>query len=166
MLEQFHTVPLWLIVLCLGIVPAMFEELCFRGFLFGSLHAGSADNWTVVASAVLFGVFHEILFPGRLLPSTFLGFVLGWVRLRTGSVLPGMLLHALHNSLLLSVSYYRDALIERGWGVDEQEHLPFTWHAVAMVGVIVAVALLVASTRRSIARVSESSSIDPAANRC
>ena len=52
-------------------------------------------------SAVLFGVFHEVLFSGRLLPSTFLGLVLGFVRLRSGSVLPGIVLHVLHNGLLL-----------------------------------------------------------------
>ena len=113
----------------MAVVPAIFEELCFRGFLFGALRTRLDGLWTVIVSAVLFGVFHEMLFSGRLLPSTFLGLVLGWVRLRSGSVLPGMVLHALHNGLLLSVSYYRDELLARGWGVEEETHLPLTWHA-------------------------------------
>ena len=32
-----------------------------------------------------------------------MGLVLGWVSYRTGSVLPGMLLHVLHNTVLLTV---------------------------------------------------------------
>jgi uncharacterized membrane protein len=58
-----------------------------------------------------------------------------------------MLLHALHNGLLLSIIYFRDVLAERGWGVEEQENLPITWHAVAALGILLAVGLLIATTR-------------------
>ena len=119
-LDQFQILPLWFVILTLAIVPAIFEELCFRGFIFGALRSRLSGSATIAASAVLFGVFHEILSSGRMLPSTLLGLVLGWVRLRTRSVLPGMLLHALNNSLLLTVSYYRDELQRRGWGIEEQ----------------------------------------------
>jgi ABC-2 type transport system permease protein/sodium transport system permease protein len=101
--------------------------------------------WTVVASALIFGVFHELLFPGRLLASTFIGLVLGWVRLRTGSILPGILLHAIHNIVLLAIIYYRDELQARGWGIEEQTHLPLTWHALAVVGIAVGLALMLLS---------------------
>jgi ABC-2 type transport system permease protein/sodium transport system permease protein len=146
-LEQFQTVHLWLIVVTLAIVPAIFEELCFRGFIFGALRTRLTGLLTIVATALLFGVFHEILSPGRLLPSAFLGLVLGWVRMRSCSVWPGIVLHALNNSLLLTVSYYREDLQARGWGIEEQRHLPITWHAMALVGIIVGVGLLVATTR-------------------
>jgi sodium transport system permease protein len=149
MLDQFQTVPLWIIIVTLAIVPAIFEELCFRGFIFGALRTRLSGVHTIVASALLFGVFHEILSSGRLLPSTFLGLVLGWVRLRTRSVLPGMLLHAINNGLLLTVGYYQDELQTRGWGVEEQTHLPISWHASAAVGVIVGVGLLIIATTRA-----------------
>jgi ABC-2 type transport system permease protein/sodium transport system permease protein len=154
MLGQFQSVPWWLLVTTLAVAPAVFEELCFRGFLFGSLQRSFPKDWgatsdalTVTISALLFGVFHELLFPGRLLPSTFLGLALGWVRLRTASVIPGMLLHAVHNGLLLSIIYFRDVLTERGWGVEEQEHLPAVWHATAAVAIVVAIVMLIAATR-------------------
>ena len=76
MLEQIQSLPLGLILVTLAIVPAIFEELCFRGFIFGALQTRLTAVWTIVASALLFGVFHEILSPGRLLPSTFLGLAL------------------------------------------------------------------------------------------
>jgi ABC-2 type transport system permease protein/sodium transport system permease protein len=149
MIAQFRTVPLWLIITTMAVLPAVFEELCFRGFLFGALRTRLSGAWTVVASALVFGIFHEILFPGRLLPSTFLGLVLGWVRLRTGSILPGILLHALHNGLLLSIIYHQDELTSRGWGVQEQQHLPMLWQLTAAGVIVASVSLLIASTRRT-----------------
>jgi ABC-2 type transport system permease protein/sodium transport system permease protein len=147
MLEQLQTVPLWLVIATLAIIPAIFEELCFRGFIFGALRTRLTGPLAIIASALLFGIFHEILSPGRLLPSTFLGLVLGWVRFRTLSVWPCMLLHSLNNCLLLSVSYYHDELQARGWGIEEQRHLPITWHAMALVGIIVGIGVLVATTQ-------------------
>jgi ABC-2 type transport system permease protein/sodium transport system permease protein len=147
MIQQMREAPLWLVLVSMGLVPAVFEELCFRGFLFGALRTKLADDRTVIASSLLFGLFHEVLIPGRLLVSTFLGGVLGWVRLRSGSVLPGMLLHAIHNSLLLSIAHYRDEIIARGWGLQDSEHLPVLWLAGAAIGVLVAGGLLIASTR-------------------
>jgi ABC-2 type transport system permease protein/sodium transport system permease protein len=147
MLEQFQSLPLGLILVTLAIVPAIFEELCFRGFIFGALRTRLTAIWTIVASALLFGVFHEILSPGRLLPSTFLGLALGWVRWRSGSVWPCMLLHIMNNGLLMTISHYREDLQARGWGVEEQTHLPFTWHACAVAGIIAGATVIVVASR-------------------
>jgi ABC-2 type transport system permease protein/sodium transport system permease protein len=148
--DQLQTVSLWFILVTFAIIPAVSEELCFRGFIFGALRTRLSGAATIVASALLFGIFHEILYAGRLLPSTFLGLVLGWVRLRTRSVLPGMLLHALNNSLLLTVSYYREELQSNGWDIKEQWHLPISWHAIALLGIALGAGLLIATTRRTI----------------
>jgi ABC-2 type transport system permease protein/sodium transport system permease protein len=53
-----------------------------------------------------------------------------------------MLLHALHNGLLLVLAYYRDELTERGWGIQEQTHMPATWLALAAIGVVVGLSLV------------------------
>ncbi|HVT29985.1 MAG TPA: CPBP family intramembrane glutamic endopeptidase, partial [Lacipirellulaceae bacterium] len=105
--------------------------------------------WTVVATAVIFGVFHELFLPGRFLPSTFLGLFLGWVRLRSGSIFPGMVLHAFHNSLLLALIYYQDALVAHGWGIEEQMHLPLKWHLLALVAIAIGAGMLLATTSQS-----------------
>lgn len=149
LLEELQGVPLWMILLALAIVPAVCEEFFFRGFLFAALRSAITGWQTIVATAILFGLFHEVLGPGRFLASACLGLVLGWVRLRTGSVLPCMVLHMLHNGLLLSISYWREALEARDWDVAEQSHLPATWLAAATVGILVAATMLVISTRLS-----------------
>ena len=52
--------------------------------LFSSLRTVTTPWRTIVATAVLFGLFHvvagTVLAPERFLPSAFLGLVLGWVR--------------------------------------------------------------------------------------
>ncbi len=149
MIAEFPTLPLWQILVTMALVPAIFEEFCFRGFLFQAFRARLSGAWTVVVSAAIFGIFHELVLPGRLLSSTFIGLVLGWIRLRTGSIVPGILLHTLHNSLLLSVIYYQDELKARGWGFEEQKHLPLTWQALGLLGIVAGAGLLVLTTRRT-----------------
>jgi sodium transport system permease protein len=137
LVTQFQSLPLPFILLTVAIVPAVFEELCFRGFVFSALRQRMSGLWAVVASAVLFGCFHEVLSPGRLLSTTTLGVVLGLVRLRSGSIFATMLLHAVHNGVVLAIVHYRDALAARGFAANENLHLPLKWHALAVVGIIV-----------------------------
>jgi sodium transport system permease protein len=164
MLNQFHAVPLPLILMTMAVVPAICEELCFRGFVFGALRTRLSGTWAIVCSALLFGIFHEVLFPGRLLASMFLGLALGYVRYRSGSVLPGMLLHAAHNGLLLTVSCYRDELIARGWGIEEEMHLPPTWQLAGVMGIGIGLALLIISTRATVRPTTERPPSDLAAS--
>lgn len=132
--------PLW-VLLTLAIVPAACEEFFFRGYVFSALCRAVPPAATIAASAALFGVFHVVVTSAlaveRFLPSTLLGLALGWVCWRTGSVFPGMLLHACHNSFLLLIACYRDQLAARMWGAAEQQHLPGLW----LLGASLAVAL-------------------------
>jgi sodium transport system permease protein len=151
LVERLQTVsPAW-ILLALAVAPGVCEEFFFRGVLFSSLERVTTPWRTIVAVAVLFGLFHvvagTVLAPERFLPSTFLGLVLGWVRYRTLSVLPCMLLHMIHNAVALSIVRWGDALAARGIGVEETAHLPAAWLAAAAIGVVIAVVLLVISTR-------------------
>jgi sodium transport system permease protein len=165
MVVQLRTVPWLLLIVTMAIVPAMFEEFCFRGFLFGALRSRLSGTWTVSAAAITFGIFHELFLPGRFLASTFLGLVLGWVRLRAGSIAPGILLHAIHNSLLLSIIYYQDELAARGWGLENQKHLPLVCHVIALIGIAISAGLLVANKTSAERLVSESPSSDLAASK-
>lgn len=82
------------VTLCL--LPAVGEELLFRGALQGLLRpSGSAA--AIVGSALLFGVLHLDLI--QCITALACGLFLGWLAERTGSILPGMLLHLLNNCL-------------------------------------------------------------------
>jgi len=151
LLEQLQHVPLVWVVLSLAVVPGVCEEFFFRGVLFSSLRSVTSSWRTIIAAAVLFGLFHVVagtlLAPERFLPSAFLGLVLGWVRQRSGSVIPCMLLHALHNGLILCVVHYRRALEDLGFGIEEATHLPALWLSIAGAGIAVAIIWMMVATR-------------------
>jgi len=155
MLGEWRKLSPWMVLLTMAIVPAVCEEFFFRGYLLGAFLQREAmrPGVAILLSAVLFGAFHIVatstLSAERFLPSTFMGLLLGWVCYRAGSVLPGMLLHACHNGLLVMMAYYRDELEARGWGFQEQQHLPALWLCTAAMLAILGVAVLMLSTRRA-----------------
>ncbi|MEO2014492.1 MAG: ABC transporter permease subunit/CPBP intramembrane protease [Fuerstiella sp.] len=150
-LKQFYehfelnlkAVPLWVKLLSFAVAPAACEEFFFRGFLQNSIRARASAAMSILSVAVLFGLFHVIakdaLMFERLLPSTLMGIVLGIVYERSGSVLPGMLLHVIHNGLLLTVSEFESELTQLGIGISDRQHLP----ASVLVGAAVPIALAV-----------------------
>ncbi|HEX6986746.1 MAG TPA: type II CAAX endopeptidase family protein, partial [Planctomycetaceae bacterium] len=150
--EQLGAVPLWTKWLALALVPAVCEEWFFRGFLLSSLRTRLAAWQAVVATGLLFGAFHVVvrdgLFFERFVPTAFLGLILGAVCVRTGSLWPGMLLHAFHNGVLLSLAAYEKELTALGWSGGERTHLPWTWLAVAAAVVMVGAFLAWSSGRR------------------
>ncbi len=130
-----------LILAVIALLPAVVEELFFRGFLFSALLGnGEQPGRAVVLSAALFAAFHLLVgtIPTveRFLPSFLLGVVLAWLCLASGSVVPGMILHALHNGLLVLMGYYQPQLIERDWLSPADARLPVWLLAAASVGVV------------------------------
>jgi sodium transport system permease protein len=98
--------PWWLSWLLIAVLPAVCEELLFRGWTLAAFtgrrrRAASRAALAVCAQAFLFAVAHVL--PERM-PQTFvLGAALGWATLTTGSILPAMVGHMVHNSMPLAV---------------------------------------------------------------
>jgi len=149
--EQLKGTSLFVILATLALAPAVFEELFFRGYLFSALKQNFKPWQTIVFSALFFGVFHVLVMDRlaieRLMPATLMGLVLGLVAFRTGSVVPSMLLHGLHNSPMLSIAHYRDR-VESFFGATttNQEHLP--WWLIAAAAVVCLIGLSLLPSRR------------------
>jgi sodium transport system permease protein len=114
------------------------EELFFRGYLFSALRRAAGARTAIVGSAVLFGLFHYVSLFDRLIPSTLVGLILGWVCWRTGSVLPAMLLHGCYDALMRLLAYYRV-------GGEGEAHLPAEWLAAGLAGVALGAVLILCS---------------------
>ncbi len=112
------------------------EEPFFRGYLFSALRSVGRPAMAVLGSAVVFGLFHSVSWFDRFVPSTLMGVVLGWVCWRTGSILPGMLLHACYNALWFLLAYYQQT------GSTGSDHLPPEWLAAAALGLVIGVGLI------------------------
>lgn len=89
-------------LLVFALVPAVCEELLHRGVIAPALARRLGFVPGLVLSSLLFGLFHLNL--ARLLPTTVLGLATGYVRLRSGSLAPAILLHFLYNTCLLVAS--------------------------------------------------------------
>jgi sodium transport system permease protein len=89
--------PWWQIVLIVAAMPAVCEELAFRGFILSGLRRVGSPWRAVGLSAIFFGLSHGIL--QQSLIASLIGVLLGWLAIWTGSVLPAMVFHLVHNAL-------------------------------------------------------------------
>lgn len=90
-----HGWPLWSAFLLMVVLPPILEELAFRGFLLARLTRLIGARDAVLLQAAVFAIVHM---SPVILPSHFaMGLALGIATRRTGSLVPGMLMHALWN---------------------------------------------------------------------
>lgn len=161
LLAGWRDVPLPLLLFALAIMPGVCEEIFFRGFLFAGVRNRYSVPTSIVLTAVAFGIFHVILSgglaPERLIPSTLIGLVLGWVAWKTGSILPSMTMHVLHNGTLLTLAWLRDDVSMWGLGVSDAEHLPLGW----LVGSLVVLGAGVTLIQRTTARAKRRAEVIP-----
>lgn len=95
--------PVWLALVSGALVPAICEELSFRGYVQGALRP-LGPTVAVVLTGLLFGIMHMSLV--RLLPLTLLGILWALVVQRSGSILPGMIMHLLNNGIAVSLAFF------------------------------------------------------------
>jgi membrane protease YdiL (CAAX protease family) len=91
-------------VIIIGILPGIAEELLFRGYIQTRLCERWGTNWGIAVTAVMFGVMHMDLVQGTY--AMVIGILLGFLAARTGSIIPGIICHAVNNTIstLLSAS--------------------------------------------------------------
>jgi CAAX protease family protein len=87
-----------LLVIAVVIMAPLFEELFFRGFLYaGWSQSRLGVNATIVLTSVLWSVQHVQYSWYGILQIFVMGIVLGWLRKKTGSIYPPLLMHAVWN---------------------------------------------------------------------
>jgi membrane protease YdiL (CAAX protease family) len=97
--ESFGTVPVQVLLIVLA--APISEEVCFRGMLFGGLRTRMPRIAAALVSALVFGALHALTGLSAVPPLIFFGFVLALLYEKTGSIVPGILLHMLNNSVAL-----------------------------------------------------------------
>ena len=90
---------IWAMLLVIGVLPAICEELAFRGFILsGFRHLG--HKWrAIIFSSVFFGLTHAIFQQSVI--TTLIGMLIGYLAVQTGSLWPGIVFHITHNSLAM-----------------------------------------------------------------
>ncbi|QDT43934.1 ABC-2 family transporter protein [Gimesia alba] len=148
---ELSSIPLWVKLVSLAVLPAVCEELFFRGYLLSSLLNRFSTNGAILASSFLFALFHVIvrdsLFIERFFPSFFMGLCLGYVNVISRSVIPGILLHMIHNGLLITIASYQDTLSRWEINLENQKHLPISWLGGSLLIVVAGFVLVYISNR-------------------
>ena len=84
------------------LVAPFVEELLFRGLGYGLLTQFVGPLAAILVTGVAFGLAHGLVL-GLPVLSIF-GITLGWLRWQTGSVVPGMIIHAIFNGAALAAA--------------------------------------------------------------
>src|SRR5215813_903155 len=87
-----------------GLVPAICEEVAFRGVVLGGLRRSGSAVLAVVGSALIFGLFH--FNPYHVVSAAVVGLLLAYVALESGSIIPGMVVHLINNALQVCVDRF------------------------------------------------------------
>jgi uncharacterized protein len=92
-------------MLCLALLPAIGEELIFRGLILkvvarwrNNIHAG------IWVSAIVFSAMHMQFY--GFVPRMLLGALLGYIMIWSGSIFTSMLAHFLNNALAILLNFY------------------------------------------------------------
>jgi membrane protease YdiL (CAAX protease family) len=84
----------------IGVLPAVFEELAFRGLVHSVLVAYAGPLQAILIGGAVFGLAHGVT--SAFMLHAGIGLYLGWLRHRSGSLYPGMLVHLLYNGTLVA----------------------------------------------------------------
>jgi membrane protease YdiL (CAAX protease family) len=88
-----------------AVLAPLGEELLFRGILLPQL-AQMMKPWVaIVVSALLFGALHEAHGVARIGPMA-IGVILGWARLRSGTLWASIAIHMIVNTTALSLAWF------------------------------------------------------------
>jgi sodium transport system permease protein len=122
------SIPLLKVIAIMALLPAICEELAFRGFILSGFARNGRTTVAIIFSALLFGVMHMI--PQQVFNAFLLGLVLALLALRSGSLLPGVVFHFVNNAMGVLTQRFQDAF-EAGsvsWlATVEGDELVFSW---------------------------------------
>jgi ABC-2 type transport system permease protein/sodium transport system permease protein len=148
---QFASIPFWMIFVTSALAPALAEEFFFRGYVLSAFRNRIAPLRAVLYSALIFGLFHvingSVLSLERFFPTTLLGLALGFVAIRTHSLWPGVLLHAIHNGLLFWLTRFSEKELSEWFGSTNQ-HFPPIWILASLASVACGIGLVYLFTRQ------------------
>ena len=110
-----------------AIVPAVCEEMMFRGYVLTAFENKFKPKTAILISACLFGIYHTSIV--RFFATAFLGYVICYVAHKSKSLLPGMIMHFINNAISVISLYYPDKF----WGL----FLSFLGKSFSLVDIVI-----------------------------
>jgi len=91
------------LVVGIAIIAPLEEEVMFRGYLFSLLEKRAGTNPAIIVTAWLFALFHFSFV--TFIPIFFMGLWMGYLRKRSGSILPSLIFHSANNLLAIAIAF-------------------------------------------------------------
>lgn len=110
-------------ILVLAIIPAICEELFFRGFIQQTLQLKYSPWIAIFVSALIFSAVHLQLY--GFIPRVILGMLLGYLLYVSGSITPGIVAHACFNMMSIFFNYLSQR--EKWENKMDNYHFPLIW---------------------------------------
>ncbi|UWG95384.1 ABC transporter permease subunit [Dehalobacter sp. DCM] len=95
---------LWKTLVVVALLPAICEELFFRGFIFSSLEGRMKPAVSIFLTGLMFAIYHLDLI--RIAPTFILGVLFTLALYRTRSIVVTMLMHFLNNAVAVITLFY------------------------------------------------------------
>lgn len=93
-------------LLIVAVLPAICEELMFRGYILTAMEDKLKPLNAILISAALFGVYHMSVV--KFFTTALIGLAICYVAHRTKSIVPGMIMHFINNGLSCVIMYFPD----------------------------------------------------------
>jgi sodium transport system permease protein len=91
-------------LLVIALMPAICEEMLFRGFIFTSFKSKKGVKMAIIGSAILFGFMHIDFI--RIIPTSILGINFAFAVYKSESIFVSMLMHFINNGLVVFAMHY------------------------------------------------------------
>lgn len=121
-------------LLVIAVMPAICEEIFFRGFVFTSFKSNNSAKYAIILSAVLFAFMHiEFI---KILPISILGIALAYSVHKSGSIFVAMLMHFLNNGWAVFVTHYPENKLSKIYNLLEIDFSNIDWiHLIILIGI-------------------------------
>jgi uncharacterized protein len=100
-----HNWPIWSAFILLCIMPGIFEELAFRGYIMTRIEKVSNTSEALIIQAAMFSILHML--PASFISHFVIGIALGIVRIRSKSLYPGIFVHTGWNAIIILGEVYK-----------------------------------------------------------
>lgn len=131
-----------LIIIAVAVMPAICEELAFRGLLFGTLSKKYKIWPAIIISGLIFGIYHGNLI--KTFVVGFLGMTMAYVIYNTDSIFVSMIMHFLNNFIAIALSLNADfvakyipALVNNDMGIGEIAGFSMAGLILFVIGILV-----------------------------
>ena len=140
--DQLFDMPMWVMILSIGIFGPFIEEIVFRGVILQSFQRTGRIVGSIVLSSLMFGMIHMNF--NQFAYGTVMGIMLALLVEATGSVLSSFIAHAFFNTFEVVSMYTNKDVIEDASSIAENylEGMSDVWSDIIFVGYLIIMAII------------------------